>query len=46
MRVKKVRGLKRKTKNMLKRIDQETTPFPVDFYNGYWHLHLPVAQGG
>lgn len=44
MRVKKVRGLKRKTKNMLKRIEQETTIFPDDFYNGYWHLHLPVAQ--
>jgi len=44
MRVKKVRGLKRKIKNMLKRIEQETTNFPDDFYNGYWHLHLPVAE--
>ncbi|KXH86075.1 DUF3916 domain-containing protein [Sporosarcina sp. HYO08] len=41
---KKVRGLKRKTKNMVNRIEQETLEFPSDFYNGYWHLHLPVAQ--
>ncbi|WP_078554461.1 DUF3916 domain-containing protein [Bacillus alkalicellulosilyticus] len=41
---KKIRGLKRKTKNMVNRIVQETIEFPTDFYNGYWHLHLPVAQ--
>jgi len=41
---KKVRGLKRKTKSMIKRIEQETKIFPIDFCNGYWHLHLPVAQ--
>ncbi|WP_374722902.1 DUF3916 domain-containing protein [Peribacillus tepidiphilus] len=41
---KKVRGLKRKTKNMVKRIEEETIKFPSDFYNGYWHLHLPVSQ--
>ena len=41
---KKIRGLKRKTKNMIKRIEQETEVFPVEFYNGYWHLHLPVSQ--
>jgi len=44
MRDKKIRGLKRKTRNMVNRIVQETTEFPSDFYNGYWHLHLPVAQ--
>ncbi|AND41474.1 DUF3916 domain-containing protein [Cytobacillus oceanisediminis] len=44
MRDKKIRGLKRKTKNMVNRIVQETIEFPSDFYNGYWHLHLPVAQ--
>ena len=42
---KKLRGLKRKTRNMIKRIWKETSDFPLDFYNGYWHLHLPVAQG-
>lgn len=42
---KKIRGLQRKTKNMVNRIVQETIEFPSDFYNGYWHLHLPVAQG-
>ena len=41
----KLRGLKRKTRNMIKRIWKETSDFPLDFYNGYWHLHLPVAQG-
>lgn len=45
MRDKKVRGLKRKVRNMIRRIDEETNDFPLDFYNGYWHLHLPVAQG-
>ncbi|MGM0878264.1 MAG: DUF3916 domain-containing protein [Bacillota bacterium] len=44
MRNKKLRGVKRKTKNMVNRIEQETIKFPSDFYNGYWHLHLPVAQ--
>lgn len=44
MRNKKVRGLKRKTRNMIKRIEEETICFPSDFYNGYWHLHLPVSQ--
>jgi len=45
MRDKKVRGLKRKLRNMVKRINEETNDFPLDFYNGYWHLHLPDAQG-
>ena len=45
MRNKKLRGLKRKTGNIIKRIWEETSDFPLNFYNGYWHLHLPVAQG-
>lgn len=45
MRSEKLRGLKRKTRNMIKRVDEETSDFPLDFYNGYWHLHLPVSQG-
>lgn len=44
MRTKKLRGLKRKTRNMVSRIEEATINFPSDFYNGYWHLHLPVAQ--
>lgn len=44
MRNKKLRGLKRKTRNMIKRIWEETSDFPLEFYNGYWHLHLPVEQ--
>lgn len=45
MRNQKVRGLKRKVSKMIRRIEEETADFPIDFYNGYWHLHLPVAQG-
>lgn len=41
---KKVRGLKRKTNDMIVRIHGNTREFPTDFYNGYWHLHLPVAE--
>lgn len=44
MRNKKLRGLRRKTRNMIKRICEETSDFPMDFYNVYWHLHIPVAQ--
>ncbi|WP_100403424.1 DUF3916 domain-containing protein [Bacillus sp. FJAT-42315] len=33
MRVKKVRGLKRKTKGMVNRIIEQTTNFPVDLWN-------------
>jgi hypothetical protein len=44
MRNKKLRGLRRKTRNMIKRIWEETSDFPLDFYNGYWHFHLPAAQ--
>ncbi len=44
MQEKKVRGVKRKSTNMIKRIEEDTLAFPTEFYNGYWHLHLPVAQ--
>ncbi|MGG0655791.1 DUF3916 domain-containing protein [Rummeliibacillus pycnus] len=44
MREKKVRGINRKSNNFIKRIEENTTEFPTEFYNGYWHLHLPVAQ--
>lgn len=40
----KVRGLKRKVKSMVTRIEQETVKFPSEFYNGYWHLHFPVGE--
>lgn len=45
MREKKVRGIKQKMENMVKRIKGNTAVFPTDFYNGYWHMHLPVHQG-
>ncbi|GGE60078.1 hypothetical protein JOC93_000811 [Priestia taiwanensis] len=41
MREKRVRGMKRKTNKL---IEAHTVEFPVEFYNGYWHLHLPIAQ--
>ncbi|AIY04973.1 hypothetical protein Plano_1008 [Planococcus sp. PAMC 21323] len=45
MREKKIRGIKRKTENMVNRIEENTLEFPTEFYNGYWHMHLPVGQG-
>ncbi|MDQ0229889.1 DUF3916 domain-containing protein [Metabacillus malikii] len=45
MRVKKVRGAKRKLHRMIKRINDYTSEFPTEFHNDYWHLALPVAQG-
>ena len=44
MREKKARGVKRKSNIMIKRIEENTLAFPKEFHNGYWHLHLPVAQ--
>lgn len=44
MREKKVRGLKRKSNSRVRGIEKYTREFPTEFYNGYWHLHLPVAQ--
>ncbi|MGG0029620.1 DUF3916 domain-containing protein [Bacillus safensis] len=43
MREKKVRGRKRKTDQMVTRIEENTQKFPADFEHGYWHLPLPVA---
>ena len=40
----KIRGVKRKTAQMVRRIEEETDSFPVDFYQDYWHLHMPVAE--
>ncbi|MFG3613541.1 DUF3916 domain-containing protein [Rummeliibacillus stabekisii] len=44
MREKKVRGVKRQSNNIIKRMEENTLEFPTDFYNGYWHLHIPVTQ--
>jgi len=43
MQKKKIRGIKRKTNNMIKRILENTLEFPLEFNNDYWHMHLPVA---
>lgn len=44
MREKKIRGIKRKTEKMVNRIEENTMAFPTEFYNGNWHMHLPVGQ--
>lgn len=45
MREKKIRGMKRRTKTLIKRIEDSTKAFPSAFYNGgYWHMALPVSQ--
>lgn len=33
-----------KTKNMIKRIEENTMKFPIEFMHHCWHRHLPVAQ--
>ncbi|KAA0760493.1 DUF3916 domain-containing protein [Bacillus sp. SH5-2] len=45
MREKKIRGMKRKTNAMTKRIAEHTKTFPSTFYNDeYWYMPLPVSQ--
>ncbi len=45
MREKKIRGMKRKTNTMIKRIEEYTKTFPSAFYNDeYWYMPLPVSQ--
>ena len=41
---KKVRGLRRKCRAMIKGIEEYTKEFPQKNDRGYWHLHLPVAK--
>ncbi|MDR6749068.1 hypothetical protein J2W90_003236 [Bacillus pumilus] len=43
MREKKVRGMKRKTNEIVTRIEESTREFPADIEQGYWHLPLPAA---
>lgn len=45
MREKKIRGMKRRTKTMIQRIEEYTNTFPSTFYNDeYWYMSLPVSQ--
>lgn len=45
MREKKIRGMKRKTNTMIKRIEEHTKSFPSTFYNDeYWNMLLSVSQ--
>ncbi|HDR3338824.1 TPA: DUF3916 domain-containing protein [Bacillus anthracis] len=45
MHEKKIRGMKRKTNTMIKRIEEHTKMFPSTFYNDeYWYMPLPVSQ--
>ena len=43
--MKKLRGLRRKCRNIVRRIIEQTATFP-QAHNGaaFWHLHLPVAR--
>lgn len=42
---KKPRGLRRKCRNMVNLLAQQTVAFPLPHRGGaYWHLHLPVAR--
>lgn len=40
----KPRGLRRKFRQMVRRIEAETELFPPRDVESYWHLHLPVAR--
>lgn len=44
---KKVRGLRRRKKNLINTLHEmtEQLPNPSDYGLGYWHLHLPFDQG-
>ncbi|TXR69418.1 DUF3916 domain-containing protein [Bacillus sp. AY18-3] len=45
MREKKIRGMKRKTNTMIKRIEEHTKTFPSAFYNDeYCYMPLPVSH--
>ncbi|MCC5800994.1 DUF3916 domain-containing protein [Rossellomorea vietnamensis] len=44
MRNKKIRGLKRRTDSMVKRIVVATKCFPTQFIHGYWHLPMPAGR--
>ncbi|MFP3413833.1 DUF3916 domain-containing protein [Bacillus sp. SIMBA_074] len=45
MREKKIRGMKRRTQTLIKRIEDSTKAFPSTFYNDeYWHMPLPGSQ--
>ena len=39
-----MRGIERKKKALLSRIEHYTEEFPTEFYKGYWHLPLPADQ--
>ncbi|GAK53426.1 hypothetical protein U14_04691 [Candidatus Moduliflexus flocculans] len=42
---KKVRGKRRKTRNMISGISHESQYFPDEqFVSGYWHMHLPIQR--
>ena len=43
--MKKQRGLRRKCRNMVRRITEQTATFPQAHKGAnFWHLHLPVAR--
>ncbi|EJR53665.1 hypothetical protein IIM_02444 [Bacillus cereus VD107] len=43
--MKKIRGMKRRTKTLIKRIEDSAKAFPSAFYNDeYWHMPLPQSH--
>jgi len=43
---KKIRGIKRRCRSMVEELTLSTDSFPVEAHegDGFWHLHLPVAE--
>lgn len=41
MKIKKMRGIKRRVAWALREVEADSAVFPVDFYEGLWHMHLP-----
>ena len=41
MKIKKMRGIKRRVAWALREVEADSAVFPVAFYEGLWHMHLP-----
>jgi len=41
MRIKKMRGIKRRVAWALRQIEEDAAVFPGSFYGGLWHMHMP-----
>lgn len=41
MKIKKMRGVKRRAAWALREVEADSAVFPEEFYDGFWHMHLP-----